>query len=123
MPHDRNPGPPGNAPTVMKYTAMYRIDEFVLQRRIENPAMGGNVAQAKYIPRCRVLSLMYAIRIAPRQAATYGGTEYSCALVAVHPRSAKIVGMKMERPCTVILIKKNPAAHTLLLMLKMAALI
>jgi hypothetical protein len=47
IPHDRKPGPPGNAPRVIKKTPPYRRLGSVPHRRIANPVMARNVNAAR----------------------------------------------------------------------------
>jgi hypothetical protein len=70
IPQDRKPGPPGNAPRVIKKTPPYRRLGSVPHRRIANPVIANNVNAARYIPRRCVLSEINAMRIATTQAQT-----------------------------------------------------
>jgi hypothetical protein len=70
IPQDRKPGPPGNAPSVIKKTPPYRRLGSVPHRSIANPVMARSVNAAKNIPRRCVLSEMKATRIATTQAQT-----------------------------------------------------
>lgn len=92
MAHDRKPGPPGNAPSVMKKTPMYRMFAFFAQRKIAKPVIPRSVKAARKIPRRFTLSEKNATAIATTQAHTYGGTEYNWAFSAFQPNSFKIVG-------------------------------
>jgi hypothetical protein len=70
IPQERNPGPPGKAPSVMKKIPMYRTFGSVAQRIIAKPVIARVVNPARYIPRLLVLSETNATKTATAQAQT-----------------------------------------------------
>lgn len=112
MPQLRKPELAAKTPMAFKYTAAYLAEVAVANRRMPYPVIENGSAISIKMPLRFVRSLRIPNPIVTKQAIRYGGTEYSCARVEVHPNSFKIVGMKAPIPWTAELVqKKHQAQH------------